>query len=206
MEHDTTLADAAAEISHDPAEHVEHHPQWSTYWKVALILGIITAAEVGMYYSPAIVASRAFVPGLLVLSALKLSSADAIYRSTAGGITHILVATSEPIDKLDLDLGRVAAVSRACRGLTLVPFRKVDGAMLQARVFAPAVGVPEDPGSGSAAGPIALLARELWGTETEVTITMGTEIGRPSRIDVQTADELRVGGRVALCAEGQFLV
>lgn len=141
-----------------------------------------------------------------VLAALRLSSADAIYRSTAGGITHVLVATSEPIDRLDLDLGQVAEVSRACRGLTLVPFRKVDDATLQARVFAPAAGVPEDPGSGSAAGPIALLARDVWGTGTEVTITMGTEIGRPSRIDVQTDDELRVGGRVAPCAEGHFLI
>jgi trans-2,3-dihydro-3-hydroxyanthranilate isomerase len=141
-----------------------------------------------------------------VLAALRLSSADAIYRSTAGGITHILVATSEPIDKLELDLGQIAEVSRACRALTLVPFRKVDDATLHARVFAPAAGVPEDPGSGSAAGPIALLARDVWGARTEVTITMGTEIGRPSRIDVQTDGELRVGGRVALCAEGRFMV
>ncbi len=141
-----------------------------------------------------------------VLAALRLSSADAIYRSTAGGITHVLVATSERIDQLELDLGQVAEASRACRGLTLVPFRKVDDVTLHARVFAPAAGVPEDPGSGSAAGPIALLARELWGTGTEVTITMGTEIGRPSRINVRTEGELRVGGRVAPCAEGQFLV
>ena len=141
-----------------------------------------------------------------VLSALGLSSADAIYRSTAGGITHILVATTERIDALVPDLGRVADVSRACRGLTLAPFRKLDDATLQARVFAPAAGVPEDPGSGSAAGPIALLARDLWGTGAEVTITMGAEIGRPSHIDVQSADELRVGGRVALCAEGHFVV
>lgn len=40
-----------------------------------------------------------------VLSALRLSSADAIHRSTAGGITHILLATSERIDELELDLG-----------------------------------------------------------------------------------------------------
>lgn len=33
-----------------------------------------------------------------VLAALGLSSADGIYRFTAGGTTHILVATSEPID------------------------------------------------------------------------------------------------------------
>ncbi len=41
-----------------------------------------------------------------VLAALGLSSADAIYRSSAGGTVHLLVATSEPIDRLDPDLGR----------------------------------------------------------------------------------------------------
>jgi cytochrome c oxidase subunit 4 len=68
MEHDTTHTDAA------PPAHVEsHHPQWPTYWKVALILTLITVSEVWMYYIPAVVASRAFVPVLLVLSALKFA-------------------------------------------------------------------------------------------------------------------------------------
>jgi cytochrome c oxidase subunit 4 len=68
MEHDITHPDAA------PVAHEEsHHPQWSTYWKVALILGLITVGEVWMYYVPAIVASRGFVPGLLTLSALKFA-------------------------------------------------------------------------------------------------------------------------------------
>ena len=71
MDHETTHTDAAA---HPVEAHVEtHHPGWSTYWKVALILAIITVGEVWMYYAPAIVASRAFVPGLLVLSALKFA-------------------------------------------------------------------------------------------------------------------------------------
>ena len=66
MEHDTAHTDAPA------AHHEEsHHPQWSTYWKVALILTLITVGEVWMYYIPAVVASRAFVPTLLILSALK---------------------------------------------------------------------------------------------------------------------------------------
>ena len=71
MEHDTTHSDA-----HD-AGHGGHgadepfHPQWSTYWKVAVILTLITIGEVWMYYIPAVVASRAFVPTLLVLSAVK---------------------------------------------------------------------------------------------------------------------------------------
>jgi cytochrome c oxidase subunit 4 len=74
MEHDTTHTDAAAHPSHEPGKQEEsHHPQWPTYWKVALILTIITVGEVWMYYQPAIVASRAFVPGLLALSALKFA-------------------------------------------------------------------------------------------------------------------------------------
>ena len=51
---------------------IEHsHPTWSTYWKVALILTVITAVEVWVYYIPEFVASRAFVPSLLIMSAVK---------------------------------------------------------------------------------------------------------------------------------------
>ena len=53
---------------------VEHaHPTWSTYWKVALILGLITAVEVWVYYVPAFVATKAFVPTLLIMSAVKFA-------------------------------------------------------------------------------------------------------------------------------------
>jgi cytochrome c oxidase subunit 4 len=53
---------------------VEHqHPNWSTYWKVAVVLTIITAIEVWVYYIPSFVASRAFVPALLAMSALKFA-------------------------------------------------------------------------------------------------------------------------------------
>jgi cytochrome c oxidase subunit 4 len=68
MEHDTPHTDVAP-----PAHEETHHPDWSVYWKVALILTLITVGEVWMYYVPAIVASRAFVPGLLALSALKFA-------------------------------------------------------------------------------------------------------------------------------------
>lgn len=62
--------------THSPAdahtEGEEHaHPTWSTYWKVALILTVITAVEVWIYYIPAFVASRLFVPSLLIMSAVK---------------------------------------------------------------------------------------------------------------------------------------
>ena len=78
-------------MAHDPShEHhanVDHtamgiekeHPTWSTYWKVATILTLITVVEVWIYYIPSIVASRAFVPMLLIMSAVKFFIVVAFY-------------------------------------------------------------------------------------------------------------------------------
>ena len=69
----TNPPDSAEAHAHAPGEEEHAHPTWSTYWKVAIILGLITAAEVWAYYVPSFVASRAFVPTLLTLSALKFT-------------------------------------------------------------------------------------------------------------------------------------
>ena len=49
------------------------HPTVATYGKVALILTIITIVEVWVYYIPSFVASRLFVPSLLIMSAVKFA-------------------------------------------------------------------------------------------------------------------------------------
>ncbi len=54
-------------------EHEHEHPGWSVYWKVAVILTLITVGEVWVYYIPAFVASRMFLPTLLTLSAVKFA-------------------------------------------------------------------------------------------------------------------------------------
>jgi cytochrome c oxidase subunit 4 len=57
-----------------PAEvHAHAHPTWSTYKWVALILIVITVIEVWVYYIPQFVASRLFVPSLLIMSAAKFA-------------------------------------------------------------------------------------------------------------------------------------
>ena len=83
-------------MAHDPShEHhanVDHtamgiekeHPTWSTYWKVATILTLITAVEVWIYYIPSFVASRAFVPTLLILSAVKFATVVLFYMHSSG--------------------------------------------------------------------------------------------------------------------------
>lgn len=65
-----TLVEAQA---HAALGEVHEHPSWGTYKWVALILTLITVMEVWVYYIPAFVASRLFVPTLLILSAVKFA-------------------------------------------------------------------------------------------------------------------------------------
>ena len=75
------------------------------------------------------------------------------------------------------------------------------GAQWRTRMFAPALGVPEDPATGSAAGPLAVhLARHgriAFGEEIE--IRQGVELARPSLLRARAAgsprDRARRGGR-----------
>jgi cytochrome c oxidase subunit 4 len=52
---------------------VHEHPTWREYKWVALILTVITIVEVWSYYIPSFVASAAFVPILLIMSAAKFA-------------------------------------------------------------------------------------------------------------------------------------
>ena len=83
-----------------------------------------------------------------------------------------------------------------------------DGERWKSRVFVPAHGVPEDPATGSAAGPLALhLARHgriEFGEEIE--IRQGVEIGRPSTLYAvaRSPEEIEVGGSAVIVARGEF--
>ncbi len=54
-------------------DHAHEHPTWKQYKWVALILVLITIVEVWAYYIPSFVASSAFVPSLLIMSAVKFA-------------------------------------------------------------------------------------------------------------------------------------
>jgi trans-2,3-dihydro-3-hydroxyanthranilate isomerase len=75
-------------------------------------------------------------------------------------------------------------------------------------VFVPAFGVPEDPATGSAAGPLALhLARHgRIGFGDEIEIRQGMEVGRPSTLHAvaHSPEELDVGGSAVVVARGEF--
>lgn len=75
MAHDPSSAPPhapdAAHVDRHAMGEVHAHPTWATYKWVALILTVITIVEVWVYYIPAFVASRLFVPSLLIMSAVK---------------------------------------------------------------------------------------------------------------------------------------
>jgi cytochrome c oxidase subunit IV len=63
--------------AHAPGEH--EHPGVGTYGKIALILTIITIAEVSAYYIPAWESSAIYVPSMLSMSAVKFFLVVAYY-------------------------------------------------------------------------------------------------------------------------------
>jgi len=80
------------------------------------------------------------------------------------------------------------------------------------RMFAPADGVPEDPATGSAAGPLAvhLLRHGRIASGDEIEIEQGAEIGRPSRLFAraegtpEAIERVEVGGSAVIVARGEF--
>jgi len=64
--------------AHGHDAHV-HHPGFKTYIIVGAILTLITIVEVWAYYVPSFVASRAFVPALLIMSAVKFATVVLFY-------------------------------------------------------------------------------------------------------------------------------
>jgi predicted PhzF superfamily epimerase YddE/YHI9 len=72
------------------------------------------------------------------------------------------------------------------------------GRVVRSRFFAPAMGVPEDPATGSAAVALAMRMRWTGQVEGELTIHQGEETGFPSRIQLRW-DRARsaIGGTVA---------
>ena len=82
-----------------------------------------------------------------------------------------------------------------------------DGERWKTRMFGAALGMVEDPATGSAAGPLALhLVRHgRVEADSEIRIEQGAEIGRPSTLYARADDErVEVGGSAVVVARGEF--
>jgi trans-2,3-dihydro-3-hydroxyanthranilate isomerase len=85
-----------------------------------------------------------------------------------------------------------------------------EGSTVHSRMFAPGLGITEDPATGAASGPLGcyLVRHGLAHAGTEMVSEQGIEMGRPSFVRVtieQTGDDItavRVGGRCHFMGEG----
>ena len=129
-----------------------------------------------------------------------------IYRN---GPRHVYVALPDEaaVAALRPDLGALAGL-----GEIGVSCLAGGGRRWKTRMFAPGLGVPEDPATGSAAGPLAVhLARHgRTGFGEEIEIRQGAEIGRPSVLYATAEGSAReigrvlVGGSAVVVARGQY--
>ncbi|UYV38879.1 PhzF family phenazine biosynthesis protein [Rhodobacteraceae bacterium D3-12] len=82
--------------------------------------------------------------------------------------------------------------------------------MLHARMFAPLDNIPEDPATGSAAATLTALLAKLTGTDQNITLMQGEDMGRPSRITLTTQSRenlgpaISVSGSACVMMEGEF--
>ena len=145
-----------------------------------------------------------------LLAALGVERSELPIELYDNGARHVYVAlaSEDAVVALSPDLGRLGKVP-AVLGINC--FSGADSRW-KTRMFAPSGGVPEDPATGSAAGPLAVhLARHrriAFGEEIE--ISQGAEIGRPSTLFARaegSSDEItrvEVGGSAVVVARGEF--
>jgi trans-2,3-dihydro-3-hydroxyanthranilate isomerase len=144
-----------------------------------------------------------------LLAALGLQSSALPVEAYRNGPRHVYVglASEQAVASLQPDMGALARLP----GIGVGCFAGA-GSHWKSRNFAPALGVPEDPATGSAAGPLAVhLARHgriSFGQEIE--ISQGAEIGRPSRLHARATgtadriDSVEVAGAAVIVARGEL--
>jgi trans-2,3-dihydro-3-hydroxyanthranilate isomerase len=144
-----------------------------------------------------------------LLAALGVESPGLPVEAYRNGPRHVYVAlaSEQAVASLQPDMGAFAKLPSIGVGCFAGA-----GSRWKSRYFAPALGVPEDPATGSAAGPLAVhLARHgqiPFGQEIE--ISQGAEIGRPSRLYARATrtadrvDSVEVAGAAVIVARGEL--
>jgi trans-2,3-dihydro-3-hydroxyanthranilate isomerase len=145
-----------------------------------------------------------------VLAALGVERSELPVEVYDNGLRHVYVTlgSEDEVAALRPDIARLGELP-AVLGINTIAG---SGRRWKTRMFAPGGGVPEDPATGSAAGPLAVhVARHgriAFGDEIE--ISQGAEIGRPSTLfarvegSPERLERIEVGGSAVIVARGEF--
>jgi trans-2,3-dihydro-3-hydroxyanthranilate isomerase len=153
---------------------------------------------------------RTYERGAELLLALGVERSGLPVEAYTNGPVHVYVEldSEATVGQLRPDMGALADLGEVC-----VSCFAGSGGSWKTRMFAPALGVAEDPATGSAAGPLAVhLSRHgriAFGEQIE--IRQGAEIGRASVLHARAEgsperiERVEVGGSAVIVAGGAFV-
>lgn len=151
-----------------------------------------------------------FVRERELLGALGLDSSELPVELYKNGPSHVYVklASEDAVAALKPDLAALGDLNIAANCFA------GQGRSWKTRMFYPGGSIPEDPATGSAAGPLAihLVRNGAIAFGDEIEISQGVEIGRPSLLyaiatgEGERIDSVEVGGIALIVAEGRFRI
>ena len=156
-----------------------------------------------------------------VTAAIGLGEADLIgdlpIQEVSCGVPYLFVPLRDraAVDRATGDSVAMLELPDLSRSHPAVLLFAQEGSGCYSRMFAPGLGVLEDPATGSAAGPLGcyLLQHGLVTPDEarQLTNAQGVKMGRASRIHMAITGaagvitEVKVGGEAVLVARGEFL-
>jgi trans-2,3-dihydro-3-hydroxyanthranilate isomerase len=134
--------------------------------------------------------------------------------------TFVPVATRAAVDAAEPDLGLMRQLTSAFSGnhnaVFIFTTEPVDrDVTAYSRMFAPGLGVSEDPATGGASGPLAcyLVKHQLAAAGRELISLQGVKMGRPSRIYMRITvgaggaiTRVHVGGKAVRVGSGDVVI
>jgi trans-2,3-dihydro-3-hydroxyanthranilate isomerase len=156
------------------------------------------------------VAEDAIIAAALGLAPAEIGDLRPARWSAGMPFTFVPVSSRAGVERCHPDLARFDSAFGAGGAAYVFCRQTVEpGHGFHARMFAPGMGIPEDPATGSAAAAFAgLLASHLLDGTHAVTIEQGYEMGRPSLIRVVAVVEAgrvlsaSIGGDAVVVTEG----
>lgn len=170
----------------------------------------LTTAKLPEYGPPP--PDRAALAQALGLSPEDIGGGDELPRSASCGMPFLLVPLRAPelLAAIDVDAVRLRTLLENYWAHEVYVYARGYEGELRARMFAPGLGIPEDPATGGAAVALAgALGMEATGDgRHEWLIHQGVEMGRPSQLHISVDREqgrvtaVRVGGYAVAVSEG----
>ena len=140
----------------------------------------LTRSDVGDWGGPALTQERDLL--------LPCKGLDALRRSQTG--PPLAVVTKQ----------------RNLRGLALISRETIEpGSRTHSRFYAPGLGIPEDPVTGSMHASLAVYMHKLGLAPEQFIAEQGDIMGRPGRLQIETAGP-RVGGRAVTVMAGELVL